>query len=986
MPQSRRVIRRVEPSAYHTFDEDLWPINVALIVLAGIAAGMIIGVSDLNDPRWYYNGWFRLGTLIVTTSVLIGSTFLFSSSRSRRGIQLAAVLSLLVHMIVVGVLYNQRLTYAEESVAASNATVYEPAVTLPDYNDTEEVLEEHEQPVATESVQDSQDQLPIERQEADAENVEQGQPAPVPGITPDVAPTSVERKELSDPAPSQPEESPSVQRNLTTPDLRLDDQITAPQSEQPKHDEPAAVETQLRPVERTVESTPEATKSVDASLPEAVVSQQTPSLGKRELQKSEAPSVTMVAPEQSRATSNSPSLTTTEIELPESLPSAGGKGLAETIESHVTATTKSKDANAVAEKGDSPEPAIARQDSSLQVTPTTRADLGQQTAQSPQINNLAAQPSRAVGSIQIAESKPEAPAASGTTADEPSAAPVERPRSIEVGRSEHPAARSMRQPDEMIVGEATPRSSISTARQSVRRADRSAEARGQQEPSLAIAPAGPRRATRSAELPTQPVAAVESPVGKGPTHSLGKSTTDSGVPALPGPISSETRRAASPAVEVATLDRAGGVRIEATPSVGSINRPARRDRDTLQTGTARFLSRSASGPLAIDGRAREPAEAYRRRRGHKLDPLGEYGQPFERTEEAVELGLQFLARHQSPNGSWSLHNYGNGKSGYERETSQLRSDTAATGLALLAFLGAGYDHYDDEYAGQIRRGLEFLVKNQKADGDLFLPMDNESNKNVWLYSHGIATIALCEAVGMTGDADLREPAQKAIDFIVKAQNKDRGGWRYVPGLQSDTSVSGWQLMALKSGELAGLKVPKETYEGVERWLDVAESSPGGQTQYAYNPFAPLQTAPGRFADHGRRPTPATTSMGLLMRLYMGWNRNDPRLKSGCDFLLKESPAIRTGQASLRDSYYWYYATQLMFHMKGDYWKQWNSQLHPMLVNEQVQSGMLAGSWDPRRPVPDRWGVQGGRIYVTTLNLLSLEVYYRHLPIYEETAK
>jgi hypothetical protein len=89
---------------------------------------------------------------------------------------------------------------------------------------------------------------------------------------------------------------------------------------------------------------------------------------------------------------------------------------------------------------------------------------------------------------------------------------------------------------------------------------------------------------------------------------------------------------------------------------------------------------------------------------------------------------------------------------------------------------------------------------------------------------------------------------------------------------------------------------------------------------------------------------------------------------------------------VQDSYYWYYATQLMFHMKGDYWKEWNSRLHPLLVSQQIQNGRFAGSWDPRLPAADRWGPQAGRIYVTTLNLLSLEVYYRHLPIYEQTAK
>jgi len=76
----------------------------------------------------------------------------------------------------------------------------------------------------------------------------------------------------------------------------------------------------------------------------------------------------------------------------------------------------------------------------------------------------------------------------------------------------------------------------------------------------------------------------------------------------------------------------------------------------------------------------------------------------------------------------------------------------------------------------------------------------------------------------------------------------------------------------------------------------------------------------------------------------------------------------------------------MFHMKGDYWKQWNGTLYPILTNSQLKTGALIGSWNPGGAVADRWGPQGGRIYVTTLNLLSLEVYYRHLPIYEETGK
>jgi hypothetical protein len=136
-----------------------------------------------------------------------------------------------------------------------------------------------------------------------------------------------------------------------------------------------------------------------------------------------------------------------------------------------------------------------------------------------------------------------------------------------------------------------------------------------------------------------------------------------------------------------------------------------------------------------------------------------------------------------------------------------------------------------------------------------------------------------------------------------------------------------------------------------------------------------------------------TSVGLLARLYTGWDRDHAELRRGAEHLLANLPTLggetaRTGTMGnpLRDTYYWYYATQVMFHMRGKYWRTWNGALHPLLTESQIQDGTFAGSWDPRLPVPDRWGPHGGRIYVTTMNLLSLEVYYRHLPIYADTAK
>jgi hypothetical protein len=253
---------------------------------------------------------------------------------------------------------------------------------------------------------------------------------------------------------------------------------------------------------------------------------------------------------------------------------------------------------------------------------------------------------------------------------------------------------------------------------------------------------------------------------------------------------------------------------------------------------------------------------------------------------------------------------------------------------------------------------------------------------VWLYSHGIAAIALCEAYGMTHDPALREPAQKALEFIVAAQDPKGGGWRYQPGVASDTSVTGWMMMALKSGELAGLKVARPTYDHIGRWLESAQGSGSDGHLYRYNPFAP-DTDSQR---HGRLPTPTMTAVGLLMRLYGGWRRDHPTMIAGAEFLRENLPAIGTTDEPLRDTYYWYYGTQVMFHMGGALWEEWNGQLHPMLIQSQETSGALAGSWSPDRPVPDRWAPHAGRLYVTTMNLLSLEVTYRHLPLYVETGR
>lgn len=410
--------------------------------------------------------------------------------------------------------------------------------------------------------------------------------------------------------------------------------------------------------------------------------------------------------------------------------------------------------------------------------------------------------------------------------------------------------------------------------------------------------------------------------------------------------------------------RAGIVPNDTQPEIASMELP-RQTRPRRQVG----------GPATPAGTKIAAVESFSRRvmrtSGGAASNAPGMGGPA--TEEAIERGLAYLASIQNDDGSWSLQGHG--------ERVLLRSDTAATGLCLLAFQGAGYTHKQHQYAGAVSKGLKWLLDNQRTSGNLYRSEDPVSDRNVMFYSHGIAALALCEAYGMTQDRELRQAAQDSLDYVMATQHIKRGGWRYTPQISSDTSVTGWMMMALKSGELSGLQVTQEVYDGIDRWLSLAREGPKREDRYRYNPFAP-DTPQQR---HGREPTPTMTAVGMLMRMYNGWRRDDPAMKSAADYLLKYPPQLGDRRRPLRDGYYWYYATQFMFHMGGDYWDRWNQFLNPLLVETQIKTGPESGSWDPEVPVPDRWAVHAGRLYVTTMNLLNLEVYYRHLPIYEETA-
>jgi len=377
------------------------------------------------------------------------------------------------------------------------------------------------------------------------------------------------------------------------------------------------------------------------------------------------------------------------------------------------------------------------------------------------------------------------------------------------------------------------------------------------------------------------------------------------------------------------------------------------------------LPRAATLVLPAETRVRETAEAFARR--------SRTNRGVSDTDRIVEKGLEWLARSQQSDGRWTLGKYHPaGVDGAVR----LQSDTAATGLALLSFLGAGYDHFDGRYAETVRRGLEWMVSVQKADGDLYLQADPVSNSCARMYSHGIATTALCEAVGMTGDPRLRPAAEKAIGFIVASQQRGRGGWRYQPRADSDLSVTGWMLVALRAGTLAGLSVPPDTFAAVESFLE-RSAIPEKAGHFLYNAGNP-----------GQRPSELSvacmTALGSLMSLHTGTPRADPAIGAACVALGAMKPSYGSTEVRARDAYLWYYSSQVLVQSGNAEWEEWYRQLSTLLGSTQVAAGSDAGSWDPLGPIPDRWGAYGGRLYVTALHLLALEVPYRHLPTYGVT--
>ena len=326
------------------------------------------------------------------------------------------------------------------------------------------------------------------------------------------------------------------------------------------------------------------------------------------------------------------------------------------------------------------------------------------------------------------------------------------------------------------------------------------------------------------------------------------------------------------------------------------------------------------------------------------------------SEQAVEAALKWLVKHQNADGSWSLDFTKAGDcKGQCSHPGAYPINYGATGLALLPFLGAGQTHFKGKYQETVKRGLRYLLTHGKQTPEGFAFIETRR-----MYGHGIATIALCEAYGMTNDSRLRNPAQGAINYIVAMQSPETGSWGY-EGPGNDTSILGWQMMAFKSAKLAKLDVPDRAIAGINKAMDlVGVQGDYGTVYYGYN---------------GKQKKPSTTAVGTLSRMYMDWE-NDAAIRDSANYLASLGP-------QKANMYINYYGTQIMFQMtdgEGPVWAAWNVPMRDFLVRSQVKAGHAAGSWNVDI---DHYGPNGGRLYVTCMAAMVLEVYYRHMPIYQD---
>ncbi len=380
--------------------------------------------------------------------------------------------------------------------------------------------------------------------------------------------------------------------------------------------------------------------------------------------------------------------------------------------------------------------------------------------------------------------------------------------------------------------------------------------------------------------------------------------------------------------------------------------------------------------------------------------------PDEQIRASIEESLQWLVRHQAPDGHWSSHDFlsscgdeqgpcrhlepasapdprGVGFAGY---------DVGVTSLAMLAFLGHAHTHRDGEIAEfrqAVRSAMMWLLA-QQVEGDdpttsgLFgAPLTGNEE---WVYNHALATRAICELLVLSRDRPrLAGPAEAAVRWCLRAQNPGYG-WKYGYRTgKNDTSVTGWMVLALQAAQGASLQrvlqIPHEefepAFEGAQRWFRSVTSSESGVTGYESPGDEGARLVALGLDDYPySKQLPSMTAVALLGHFFSGASRGDTQVEKAAELLGDELPEWRPRQGRLRskvNQLYWYFGTTALFIYGGDRWKVWDNSVTRALIEHQRSGGCADGSWDPI----GEWGIVGGRVYSTAIGALTLHLHSRY---------
>jgi len=341
--------------------------------------------------------------------------------------------------------------------------------------------------------------------------------------------------------------------------------------------------------------------------------------------------------------------------------------------------------------------------------------------------------------------------------------------------------------------------------------------------------------------------------------------------------------------------------------------------------------------------------------------------------QAIEAGLQWLHRHQSPDGNWDADEF----MVLDREGTECDGpgnpthDVGLTGLAMLAFLADGSTLVSGPWAGDLRRAADWLVRGQQANGCLLVV-----NSNEFFYSHVIATIAVLEAYGLSGDARLLPVAKRAVAYVEHHRNP-LAAWRYQPrDNENDVSVTSWAMTALITAQDFGVEVDPEALRLGGVYLSEQTDPQTGRTGYSERGGWSSR----RTGDHAERfpreANEALTAAALAVGYLLGDDpEGKPMMAAQIRLVVGKKPRWSVEEGVV-DTYAWYQAASALHQAGEEHGRAWSKALHDALVPHQRDDGNFAGSWDPI----DVWGEDGGRICTTALAILSLSAPHRYAAI------